>query len=110
MCSLTDCAKAVGISTFKIPNYQFTASSSLDASHGPEKARLQQSTFWTPQKNDTNPWWKVDLGWSTEMTSIDIARDAGNDGGTISGFKLECDGVGDNRVIKEFNVASVRRI
>lgn len=68
--------KELGVEDGHIPDQAMTASSTLDASHGPGRGRLNQGptgsqgTAWCAQESNTDQYLQVDLAYTSKVTHI----------------------------------------
>ena len=60
----------LGMARDIIPNSDITASSENNSDSSPYYARLSNSKAWLPDPNDNDPWIKVNLQFSRNITAI----------------------------------------
>ena len=68
--------EALGLESGLITDQQITASSSWDAAHGQQNARLNhqaargKTSAWSAQSNDLNQWLQIDFGRNVKITKL----------------------------------------
>ncbi|KAL9978631.1 hypothetical protein ACROYT_G016168 [Oculina patagonica] len=71
------CSLPLGLENFQVPDGAFSASSSHDANHGPERSRLNlhsdnkgRKGAWSAKTNDGKQWLQIDFGELVHVTEV----------------------------------------
>ncbi|CAH3128096.1 unnamed protein product, partial [Pocillopora meandrina] len=94
--------EALGLESGLITDQQITASSSWDAAHGQQNARLNhqaargKTSAWSAQSNDLNQWLQIDFGRNVKITKL--ATQGRNDYGDqrVKSYTLDYSAEGSN--------------